>query len=375
MPAHNANNERVKREYLRLLKEAKQRSEATVDAVAMALARFETFTGHRDFKKFHREQAMAFKDRLADQASQTTGDKLSHATRYATAVALRRFFEWLALQPGYKSKIRYGDAEYFNLSDKDARVATARRPRPTPTVDEVKKLISAMPATTDVEKRDRAVIAFALLTAARDTAIASVKLKHVDLAGRCFHQDAREVQTKFSKTFTTWFFQVGEEVSQVFEDWVRHLRERLAFIDDDPLFPKTRTAIGADQRFERSGLSRAHWANSAPIRTIFREAARRAGLPYFHPHSLRATIGLLAQERCKTAEEFKAWSQNLGHESVLTTFSYYGTVDPRRQAEIIRARDSEPRSGLVSPNAAEFAKEVALALKSEGLEVVKKSEP
>jgi hypothetical protein len=35
-------------------------------------------------------------------------------------------------------------------------------------------------------------------------------------------------------------------------------------------------------------------------------------------------------------EAWKAWSQNLGHESCLTTFSSYGTVPPARQAEIIR---------------------------------------
>jgi hypothetical protein len=39
---------------------------------------------------------------------------------------------------------------------------------------------------------------------------------------------------------------------------------------------------------------------------------------------------------CKSPEEYKAWSQNLGHENVLTTFSSYGDVALHRQAEIIR---------------------------------------
>jgi hypothetical protein len=39
----------------------------------------------------------------------------------------------------------------------------------------------------------------------------------------------------------------------------------------------------------------------------------------------------------KSPEEYKAWSQNLGHENVLTTFSSYGDVARHRQAEIIRA--------------------------------------
>src|SRR5262245_24385323 len=110
MAEHNAVNERVKRKYFSYLKEAKRRSEETVDAVAHALARFEAYTKFRDFKAFHIEQAVAFKEKLAEQDSEVTGDKLSKATLYATLAHLKRFFQWLAGQPGYKSRIRYSDA-------------------------------------------------------------------------------------------------------------------------------------------------------------------------------------------------------------------------------------------------------------------------
>jgi hypothetical protein len=49
-----------------------------------------------------------------------------------------------------------------------------------------------MPARTDIEKRDRAIIAFTLLAGARDDATASFKLKHIDLAVGKIDQDARE---------------------------------------------------------------------------------------------------------------------------------------------------------------------------------------
>lgn len=67
MTAHNPHNERIKRQYFTYLKEAKRHNEATVDAAAMALARFEADTQFRDFKAFHVEQAIAFKKRLAEQ--------------------------------------------------------------------------------------------------------------------------------------------------------------------------------------------------------------------------------------------------------------------------------------------------------------------
>ncbi len=40
-----------------------------------------------------------------------------------------------------------------------------------------------------------------------------MRLKHVNLDARCVFQDARDVKTKFSKTFTTYFFPVGAQAT------------------------------------------------------------------------------------------------------------------------------------------------------------------
>ncbi|MDO8939524.1 MAG: hypothetical protein Q7U98_10220 [Methylicorpusculum sp.] len=47
-----------------------------------------------------------------------------------------------------------------------------------------------------------------------------MKLKHVDLAANCIFQDAREVKTKFCKSFTTYFIPVGDDIQQIVEDWI-----------------------------------------------------------------------------------------------------------------------------------------------------------
>lgn len=336
MKKHHPGNERIKRQYFAFLKEAKRHSEPMVDAAAKALSRFEAYTGYRDFKAFHHKQAVAFKKHLAEQKSQQTGKKLSKATLHATLTQLKRFFQWLAWQPGYKSLIQYADAEYFNLSDKDTRIATAKRQQKVPTLEQIKYVINKMPDSNEIERRNRALVAFTLLTGARDSAIASLKLKHVDLVAGCVNQDAREVKTKFSKTFSTFFFPVGEEALEIVAAWVAYLRNEKLWGNDDPLFPATRVALGPDRQFAAEGLKRDHWSNASPIRTIFREAFASAGLPYFNPHSFRNTLVQLGQQVCKTPEQFKAWSQNLGHEKVLTTFLCYGRVACQRQGEIIR---------------------------------------
>ena len=43
-------------------------------------------------------------------------------------------------------------------------------------------------------------------------------------------------------------------------------------------------------------------------------------------------------------ESMKAWSQNLGHADVLTTFTSYGSIPTYRQGELIRALGSGARA-------------------------------
>ena len=304
--------------------------------VAAALHRFEIYTRFRPFKAFRIEQAIGFKQHLTDQVSRRTGERLSKATLHQTLSALKAFFHWLAGQPGFRRRLSYSDSNYFKLSDKETRIAKAHREQPSPSIDQVRHVLSIAPAVSVVDRRNRALISFILLTGARDGAVASLKLKHVDLRERLVRQDAREVNTKFSKTFSTWFFPVGDDIRGIFEEWVAFLEGEMLWGPDDPLFPSTLVSVGANQRFEVLGIDRKHWTNANPIRKIFKEAFARAGLPYFNPHSFRKTLVRLGEQLCQTPEEFKAWSQNLGHEKVMTTFTSYGNVSAARQADIIR---------------------------------------
>lgn len=332
--------------------------------LAKAISRFEQYTRWRDFRAFHFEQAVGFKASLAKYRKEKTGKGLSKATMNSTLRALKAFFQWLAMQSGYRSRLNYTDMEYFNLSQKDARVATARRERPVPTLEQIQHAIARMPANTAIERRNRALLAFTLLTGARDSATASFKLKHLDFDSGFVFQDAREVKTKASKTFTTYFFPVGDEFLAIVKDWVAFLHTELLFGPDDPLFSKTQVKPNSDRQFEPAGLSREHWANASPIRGIFKDAFDRAGLPYFNPHSFRKTLVRLGQTMCRSPEEFKAWSQNLGHEGVMTTFYSYGEVQPSRQSEIFRALRS-PRSKVDGQNVEQLAAAVARAMREQ----------
>lgn len=337
-----AENERIKHAYFAFLREAKGRDQATIDGVAKALARYEGDTGYRPFTRYHREQAIAFKRRLAAQLNQRHGDPLSRSTMLSTLNALKAFFLWLVEQKGRRVTFVRSDAEYFSLPANDVRIAKATRSRPTPTLEQVRQVILAMPTGSDIEKRDQAVIAFTLLTGARDGATISFRIKHVDLVCRRVDQDAREVQTKFRKSFPTDFFPVGDDIRAIVERWIEHLRG-LGFGPDDPLFPATHSTFDANGELQLR-LGRRHWAQTGPVPKIFRAAFDYAGLPYSNPHTIRKTLVALAFRLKLPPEEMKSWSQNLGHERMLTTFLNYGEVPPDRQAEIMRnlAKTEEP---------------------------------
>ncbi|WEK50862.1 MAG: hypothetical protein P0Y66_01865 [Candidatus Kaistia colombiensis] len=80
----------------------------------------------------------------------------------------------------------------------------------------------------------------------------------------------------------------------------------------------------------------AFWKTSEPVREVFREACRAAGIDYINPHSVRDTLMLLGLEMCANWEELKAWSQNLGHEKLDTSMVHYGKLDTNRQNALIQ---------------------------------------
>ncbi len=335
MPKYNSENERVKRDYAFFLETASGKQDATIDAALRAIDRFETSTSHKPFSKFHIEQARSFRTGLLDQTG-PNGRPLSAATITTTLKHLRSFFLWLSREPGFRSKLNANEANYFTPSEQDCRIAGARREGPVPTLHEIEQVLDRMPSNSPVEKRNRAVVAFTLLTGVRDGALASLQLKHVNLAARTVFQDGREVKTKRRKTFTSHFFPVGPKSLNIVSDYVDMLTGDLGFGSDDPLFPATRLGHTEARSFAAAGLTRTAWRTTDPIRQIFRDAFAAGGLPYVNPHTFRKTLVRLGETICRSPEEWKAWSQNLGHGSEMTTFVGYGQVPGHRQAEIMR---------------------------------------
>ncbi len=341
MTTFNPDNERIKRAYFEWQKEANRKNQSTIENIRQAIDRYETDTKYQNFKTFNKEKAKAFKRHLTESNAVLSGEPLSKSTLLSTLRHLKDFFKWLAYQKNYRS-IDIHEIEYLNLSETEIRIAQTQKRQRVPTIEQIKKVLAVMPTTTEIEQRNRALIAFTLLTGIRDNAIASLCLKHIKLDEELVEQVVGEVRTKASKTIYTYFFPVGEDIKQIVIDWVHYLIEKRLFNGDDPLFPRTKLTLDANNAFTSAGIEPVFWKSANQIRKIFKQAFENAGVEYFAPHSFRKTLARIGEILCKTPEDFKAWSQNLGHEQVLTTFNSYGNVPEYRQGEIIKNLKQSP---------------------------------
>lgn len=346
MSKRNKDNLRIKRKYLNWRKDARGISEASLDKSAAAITLYGDWLAGKDFRAFHAERARSFKRHLGGLRNERTGAPLSAATINGTLRELKAFFYWMADQPGYKSKISRADADYLTPDRKseNARRGTLWKPHPSPA--QARHVIERMPTATVIERRNRAFMAFLFLTGSREGAAISLPLRNLDLTNGCVQFDGRHVDTKFGKSFSTGFYPFGTFAEQILADWVAELIQVHLFSATDPLFPKTKIGVGASRRFEVLGISRSPWKSASSAAKIFKQAFADAGLPPFPPHRVRDTMNDLANDHCRTPEDYKAWSQNMGHDHVLTTFSSYGTVPPGRQMELMsRFRGRECKDG------------------------------
>ena len=284
--------------------------------------------------------------------NERTGKPLSASTVHATLAALKAFFVWLADQRGYalahqvcRRRVLQSPRQSVESSD-GAAVQELSDPR------EVRAMIEARRADRNRATRPRADRLRDPVRRARsgDHLISAEAHRHRERPDRtrrprCSHQageDFHDLVLSRRRRHPADRRRLGHVPS----------RTRRALGPTTRCSRKRRSRTGDDLAFRAVSLDRAPWANANPVREIFRGACARAGLPYFNPHLLRNTLVQVAYDLKLDAESFKAWSQNLGHESCLTTFSSYGTFRPpgRRKSSAGSGSASPLPTSLPTPN-------------------------
>ncbi|MCH2547803.1 MAG: site-specific integrase [Alphaproteobacteria bacterium] len=337
MSNYNAHNERIKREYFEYLVHAEGKSEATITETNASLLRWEKFIGFTELTRLQKSAVVEFKSHLMQLRVSRTGEPLQAMSQVTIMTHLKAFYLWLSKQAAYKRHINLSYVDYFRLTANETRGARGPKLKQGPSLAQIRMAFEAMPTETEVEMRNRAMFVMPILTGVRIHALITLRLKHVDVENGVLFQPAKEVRTKFGKNMVSAFFPVDTVFRDAVEEWVLYLTQDKGFQPDDPLFPAPLMAHDTNRGYYAAGVSRDFWLSTSSPRMVFLEAFERVGLPRFTPHSFRCTLALIGQERCQTPQEMKAWSQNLGHQHMLTTFTSYGTLPPEMQHRLIQA--------------------------------------
>ena len=318
---------------------AKRHDEKTIDAHLRAIRRFEASMKGGRFDRITPYACNAFREELLKlgRLNKDAGG-LSRSTIQHIASHLGAFVSWLVEQDGYR-RLKPTLHSYFDLPRGKVSRSLAEEARPYPTLAQAAKMVDGMPTVTPRQIRDRAMVATAFVCGFRANALASLRIKHVDLTRKCIVHDAREIRAKNGKSYRAHWFPRTEPMQDVLQAWVEELAEA-GFGPDDALFPPdkylTRTPhVAPGQRNHVPTLR-----SISAVTEAFRVASEVVGIA-FTPHSARHTLAALGRHLCRTARARKAWSDNLGHESEITTDRYYGKLtDQEREEEVCALRET-----------------------------------
>ena len=181
---------------------------------------------------------------------------------------------------------------------------------------------------SNVDRRDRALVAFTYLSGMRDEAIISFPLGSLNIKELVIKQGPQKgCKTKFSKRIPGILFNFDDTLLQDILEWIDLLIKK-GWNPKDPLFPRSkRNRPQGDLCFcPATDVEQKCWKDTESLRDIFKERAKAKNLPYFPPKAFRSSAVLLALSFAKTGEEIKAISQCFGHEYIATTLACYGNL-------------------------------------------------
>lgn len=347
-------NEQIKREYFEHLRGAEGFAESSVRTFAEAIAQWQLFSGGDDFSNFNKTKALAFREWLVKRATKTKSGQLTLVTQGNYLRRIKKFFTWLSGHQSFRTKILKNDIEFLRLSKKDALIARSGTTKAMPSFEDARKIIEGIDVKNEIDRRDRALICFSLITGCRISAIVSLKMKCFDKNKKLIDQNPGDgVKTKNSKKILTTFFPIGwNDPEKYFIEWFEYL-EKKGFQSNDPIFPSTLGNFNSVQsRYSKELIGNSFWEGTSGARKIFEKRCHNAGLPYFHPHSFRHLVVSVMSKTRLTEEEKRAISLNLGHANVSTTFGAYGygsmsDVDAVNIVQRLKAFQEDEKNGLI----------------------------
>lgn len=332
----NIKNEKAKRNFEKYCNDSEGYNQKTIDCYLKAVYAYEEFTKYECFSRFNDEKAVKFRENLVNNVNPTTKQKRALSTVYDYLRYLKTFFNWLSNQHGYKKPINKDHIKCLRLSREQTAMATAPQRERYPTLEIIQNVVHNMPVNNELDRRDRALISFTLLSGMRDNAIITLSMK-------CFDVQLLEIYhhfNKYGKTHQTYLFNFDDRMLDYVVDWYKYLVKEKLYSFDAPLFPRNKVEQAENSKsFICNTFEPEFWKTTTPIREIFKQRFEEAKLEYYSPHCFRHAANRLVKKACSSIEDFQAVSQNFGHKHMGTTFSAYGKLPAYQVQDVIQNLD------------------------------------
>lgn len=320
-------NEKMKKRYEKFLIGAEEAAVSTVDQFLKAINMLDSCNNHLDFRKYGVDDILKFKEEI--RSHKKNGKPVSPRTTRTFLLHSRRFLVWLCIQQGYRASKIIGLIPYLKPNKLEDNASASSSVIDAPNIPYVLQLCGSIKITCNIDLRDRALVAFLLLTGIRIGALISLPFGCLDLSSLIIDQNPdKKVKTKFNKPILSIVFPFDQTLVGYIKIYLDRL-ESLKFKPEDPLFPKTKIEYDSKTNlFVNPGtLSRDYWRWSMGVTQMLKRRCRDAGLKYYSPHKYRHGTALILYEAGLDASEVKAISQSYGHKKVTTTFENYGNYN------------------------------------------------
>lgn len=310
--------------------------ESTTDSKIRDVIEYDRFLDGLDFRRLTEQIAIDYQNFLKERKWQ--GKEVSLKTIGQKLSAIMEFYNWLRLQPSYKSKVREPSIIYFGLpmGEKNA-IKTQENLKLFPSIEHIIKLIDSIKGDFEVDMRDRALISLIILTGLRVKSITTLELEDFDIETlRITLDPLKHSIPKRDKALIVRLLVFDKRLLEYFMDWIDYLKNVKKFTSDKPIFPSTQLKfMPGTNSFIAEDVSNKRWESTEAINKILRDRSAKAGMEYFNPHSYRNTIVNLSKSRGLGIEEQSAVSQNLGHNDLYITEVNYGTMKPTTRLDIL----------------------------------------
>ena len=256
------------------------------------------------------------------QSSRNDGrvGRLSVTSMQRACLEARSFFEWCRLhKPARFKRLPQVWIETIRPG-RSSGVQSELYERPYYSLDEIRKLVESS-AERLIDERDRAAVSFVFLSGMRVSAFVSLPIRCVDIEkGEVIQFPSEGVKTKNSKAAKTFLLPISD-LREISLSWYCKVKSELG---KDALWYSPVSTDGMEWT-SLNVLGSAESRRMSFSRGLKR-LCRRSGVEYKSPHKLRNGHGVFGVKTAKTIEEFKAFSQNMMHESMEITDRLYGKL-------------------------------------------------